>query len=209
MPSAKDVDYYKLLQLPRSASQIDIINAYRHAKLAYQEDSLAVYSLFDGQELEAIREQIEQAYHVLSDPARRRAYDDTFAQAVEDRNTDDKKIDDHITEPTRGNVIQLRNPQARPQLAEQCVENELETHGYDGESLKRIREAKEISLESIATHTRISKRYLQAIEDENADHFPELVYLKGYLRQYGREIGVDSENLVVQYLESIAGKKEE
>ena len=199
MPSAKDVDYYKLFQLPRSASQIDIINAYRHAKLAYQEDSLAIYSLFSEQELDGIREQVEQAYHVLSDPERRQAYDAMFEQAV----------DDQKPETATDNIIPFHSPQARPPLLEQVVESELGSdHGYDGASLKRIREVKGISLESIATHTRISKRYLQAIEDENADHFPELVYLKGYLRQYGREIGVDPEKLVVQYLESIAKKQE-
>jgi curved DNA-binding protein CbpA len=198
--SAGDVDYYKLLQLPRSASQIDIINAYRHAKLAYQEDSLAIYSLFNEQELDAIREQVEQAYHVLSDPERRQAYDAMFEGEAEDQKP----------EMATDNVIPFHGLQARPSLVEQASESELETdYHYDGTSLKRIREAKGISLESIATYTRISKRYLQAIEDENVDHFPEMVYLKGYLRQYGQEIGVDPEKLVVHYLESIADKREE
>lgn len=191
------VDYYKLLQISPSATQVDIINAYRHAKLAYQQDSLAVYSLFSEQELELIREQVEQAYHVLSDLERRHQYDE--ANSFSDELSDVKVSAD--------NVIPLHKPVAGSPKAAQESTSALISSDFCGEFLRQAREARGVSLESIAGQTKISKHYLQAIEDEDIAHFPELVYLKGYLRQYCHEIGLDPEPVVAQYISLMALKK--
>ncbi|MDT8376437.1 MAG: helix-turn-helix domain-containing protein [Mariprofundaceae bacterium] len=188
--AANPPDYYTLLQISPEASQIDIINAYRHAKLAYQQDSLAIYSLFSGQELEQIQIQIEEAYRVLSNPEKRRSYD--ARQLQPGINTDQSP-------QPGGNVIPLHKQNtgsphhaAAEQQAGACAT-------CSGEALKGIREAKNITLEHIAQHTKISKRYLQAIEDEDAENFPETAYLKGYLRQYASEIGLDPDEIVRCY----------
>ncbi len=183
-------DHYALFQISPAARQIDIINAYRHAKLAYQEDSLAMYSLFSEQELEGIQSQIEEAYSVLSDPEKRDSYDALHRPA-----------DDHADQPpAQGeNVIPLRkrmtdhfrhiDPDHKPGEIDICT----------GEALRKIREAKNISLEDIAEHTNISTHYLQAIEDENTEVLPESIYLKSYVQQYAREIGLDPGQVARRY----------
>lgn len=75
MSESVAVNYYELLDVPADARNLEIIRAYRRAKLAYRIDSIATYSLFDERELERIRTDIEQAYQTLSDPERRQAYD--------------------------------------------------------------------------------------------------------------------------------------
>jgi len=80
MPKKKPVNFYELLEVRPDASNMDIINAYRQAKLTYKPESLAAYSLFDEDELETIRADIEQAYLALSSPEKRRTYDAMLAE---------------------------------------------------------------------------------------------------------------------------------
>jgi len=68
-------DYYSLLRIPSNASKLDIINAYRHAKLTFRKDALAVYSLYSEEELTEIRLEVDKAYAILSDREKRQVYD--------------------------------------------------------------------------------------------------------------------------------------
>jgi curved DNA-binding protein CbpA len=183
-------DYYTLFQISPEASRIDIINAYRHAKLAYQQDSLAIYSLFSEQELEQIQTEVEEAYRVLSDPEKRRDYDALQLQTGS-----------HTTpSPLLGeNVIPLHRQKSDHSRHAGSEQSSGEHDTYSGETLREAREAKGITLEYIAQHTKISKRYLQAIENEDPTNFPETVYLKGYLRQYASQIGLDPDDIVRRY----------
>jgi hypothetical protein len=60
-------DYYKILGLPKGASQRQIKEAYRELAKRYHPDHDA--------NLEWIMQQINEAYSVLSDPQKRRQYD--------------------------------------------------------------------------------------------------------------------------------------
>ncbi len=81
------IDYYALLEVPPNAKNLDIIRAYRRAKLTYRIDSMATYSLFGEAELEHIRTEIEMAYQTLSDPDKRQAYDIGLGAGTETRKT--------------------------------------------------------------------------------------------------------------------------
>ncbi|MFC1542561.1 helix-turn-helix domain-containing protein [Pseudomonadota bacterium] len=181
-------DYYTLFQIPPEASKIDIINAYRHAKLAYQQDSLAIYSLFSEQDLDQIHAQIEEAYSVLSDPVKRADYDALYLHTGS-----------HPIHEAGKNVIPLHRQHTNSPDNNEPEKRSGEEDTYSGEALREIRESKNITLDQIAYKTKISKHYLQAIEDEEREHFPETVYLRGYLRQYASQVGLDPDRLVRHY----------
>ena len=63
-------DYYNILQVTKTASQQEIKKAYRGLALKYHPDVNP-----GGKATESWFRQIHEAYHVLSDPARRDAYD--------------------------------------------------------------------------------------------------------------------------------------
>lgn len=65
--------------------------------------------------------------------------------------------------------------------------------------LESIREAKGISLEEIATETRLKVATLRAIETADFRALPGGIYSVSYIRQYARAIGVDETNLVSFY----------
>jgi len=78
-----------------------------------------------------------------------------------------------------------------------------------GAWLQREREMREISLREIADTSKISLRYLQALEDERFDLLPAQVFAKGFLRQYARYVGLDPEETVNFYLAASRSEAEE
>lgn len=71
---------------------------------------------------------------------------------------------------------------------------------YNGEELRRIRNSKEIELSAITEITRISKRYLEYIEDDKYSYLPAIPYLKGYLEQYAMCLKLDPNEVSMCYL---------
>jgi cytoskeletal protein RodZ len=68
-----------------------------------------------------------------------------------------------------------------------------------GEQLKQIREDKNISLEEVSNATKISKRYLQAIEEGNYSLIPGETYVIGIIRNYARYLGLNPKPIIEQY----------
>lgn len=69
-----------------------------------------------------------------------------------------------------------------------------------GEWLRRQREMREISLRDIADRTKISLRYLEAMETNRFDLLPAPVFAKGFLREYARYVGLSPDEVVNHYL---------
>ncbi|KAB2844893.1 MAG: hypothetical protein F9K45_04450, partial [Melioribacteraceae bacterium] len=72
------------------------------------------------------------------------------------------------------------------------------------DEFKSHREKKEISLQLIHNKTRIDIKYLKAIEDGNFDVMPQ-VYLRAFLKEYAKSIGLDPEETLKNYEKAIAG----
>jgi cytoskeleton protein RodZ len=74
--------------------------------------------------------------------------------------------------------------------------------GSFGAWLRRQREMREISLRDVAERTKISIRYLEAMEDDRFDALPAPVFAKGFLREYARYVGLSPDEVVNHYLAS-------
>jgi len=68
-----------------------------------------------------------------------------------------------------------------------------------GEHLKREREMRGVSLDEICAATRISTRFLEALESEQWDRLPGGIFNRGFVRAVARFLGLDEENLVAEY----------
>lgn len=78
-----------------------------------------------------------------------------------------------------------------------------------GEKLKREREMRGVSLQEISAATRISERYLRAIEEDDYDAIPAPVFIQGFLRGYAGHIGIDSDKIIEEFGSLNIVKKEE
>ncbi len=74
-----------------------------------------------------------------------------------------------------------------------------EKKGGFGEHLRREREMRGISLEEIATATRIGTRFLEALESEQWSKLPGGVFNRGFVRAVAHHLGLDEEALLGEY----------
>jgi len=56
-----------------------------------------------------------------------------------------------------------------------------------------------VSLEEVAAATRISTRFLEAIENEQWDQLPGGVFNRGFIRSVSRFLGLDEDAMVAEY----------
>ncbi|HVG56293.1 MAG TPA: helix-turn-helix transcriptional regulator [Vicinamibacterales bacterium] len=72
--------------------------------------------------------------------------------------------------------------------------------GDFGERLKRLREARGISLRDIADHTKLSVRALEALERNDLSRLPGGIFSRGLVRAYAEQIGADPEATVQEFI---------
>lgn len=68
-----------------------------------------------------------------------------------------------------------------------------------GEDLRREREIRGISLKEISDATKISKRFLEALERNDHKTLPAPVFTRGFVREYARYVGLNAEEMVNRY----------
>jgi transcriptional regulator with XRE-family HTH domain len=71
-----------------------------------------------------------------------------------------------------------------------------------GEFLRRERELRHISLDDVAERTKISRRYLEAIEEGRYDRLPGETFVRGFIRSYAQSVGLDPEDTLLIYNQS-------
>lgn len=74
--------------------------------------------------------------------------------------------------------------------------------GSFGERLRREREMRGISLEEIVATTKIGRRLLVALEEEQFEVLPGGIFNKSYVRAYAKCVGIDEDEAVAAYLQA-------
>jgi transcriptional regulator with XRE-family HTH domain len=75
--------------------------------------------------------------------------------------------------------------------------------------LKELRKNKNVTLDMLAKKTKLSKKYLKALEECRFDDLPQaLIYQKNFLKSYVTALGLDPEPFLKQYTEEEITKKE-
>lgn len=176
-------DLYAVLGLEPRASREQVERAYRFCLDLYAEASVATYSLLEEAEVEQQRLLIHEAYGVLADEQKRRDYDEA-----------------HGFLPPSSPVLPFPAP-ASPGPAADLPKV------LSGADLRRMREARGLSLRHIAMVTKIGVRFLEYIEQDRFDFLPAPVYLRGFLQEYARLVGIDPRRTADAYMSRLAGKR--
>ena len=94
-------------------------------------------------------------------------------------------------------AVGVKRPNRPPPWEKEAVQTEASSFG---DWLRRQREMREISLRDIAERTKISLRYLEAMEADRFDLLPAPIFAKGFLREYARYVGLSPDDVVNHYL---------
>ncbi len=78
-----------------------------------------------------------------------------------------------------------------------------------GNYLKSGREARNIQLSEVAQSTKISKWYLDCLENDEFDKIPGGPYIKGYITSYASFIGIEEDDILRRYDSLQTNKAEE
>jgi len=184
--------YYEILETEPGVSDEEIRRAYRTVKDNYASGSMVIAGLYDEHELAALHARINAAHDTLFAPDRRRLYDLALPEA-------------DLARAVRAAArVQRPAPDAagagggdRPETPEVAIDTSAEVTGA---FLKKVREARGLELNDIAQRTKISERYLRALEDENFVDMPAAVYVRGYVTEYARAIRLDPQRAAESYL---------
>ena len=171
--------HYEVLGLASSATSEEVEEAYRRCSALYAEGALATYSLLEPEELELTRTRVDAAYRVLRDPERRREYDARTTEAE--------------AEPAE--AAEEPSPRPDPRVLPEPV---------TGPDLRRVREERGVGLKEIAFASKIGIRFLEYIEADRHADLPAAVYLRGFLQEYARAVGLDPPRTAASYLSRLA-----
>jgi len=69
-----------------------------------------------------------------------------------------------------------------------------------GDNLRRERELRGIDLHEVADATKISLRFLKAIEQDRMDVLPGGLFPRAFVRQYAQHLGLDAERAVAEFV---------
>jgi len=73
--------------------------------------------------------------------------------------------------------------------------NGIYTHSV-GELLKSAREARSLTLADVNKETKMSLPVLEALEQDDFGSFESEIYLKGFLKNYARYLGLDADQVI-------------
>jgi curved DNA-binding protein CbpA len=103
-------NFYELLELTPGASQDEIRIAYQKSLDLYGQESVAMYALDDGRQVEELRARLDEAWKVLGDESLRGAYDTSLGVAGASRG---RKMVTLV--PTETSTESTEAPQSQPE----------------------------------------------------------------------------------------------
>ena len=211
MKRFEDMNYYEVLEIPVNASPFEVSQAYKEALSIYHEDSLVTYSFFDDHERDRILKKIEEAFLTLIDRTKRAHYDSSLVKEgrvdAADFTQREKKRPIPLFQIGKSKNKTLFSKKIEGKIQEKDIQRISDTifsnEIISGKDLKRLRESMGIDLEEVFEVTRINVTILRAIEENQMEKLPPLIYLKNFLKSYAEILKLDPNMVIDGYMKNM------
>lgn len=162
--------YFEILELPRGAGLEEVNRSYNYLKKLYAGDAIEVAALNSDFSEEFSRDYLARL-------------DEAYVKVREE----------------------LENRKSAASQQKTVMGDELRQwvkgiDSFNGDQLREIRVKLGVNLEDIHAVTRIQTEYLASIENESFSSFRAEAYLRSYLIEYARFLGLDSNRVLADYL---------
>jgi len=193
--------YYEILEITPHCPQHEISTAYERLKSTYSGENPAIYSVFSENEARQYLHLVEEAYSVLGNKTLRALYDEKIGQGAGKR----ENISFEALEAESKTVFN-ESPKKISSFkivhkTDEAFEKELkaQTH-WDGPYLKKVREYKNVPLEKMSEITKVSSFYVNAIERMDVANLPATVFVRGYVNQISKTLGLNEKIVADSYM---------
>lgn len=195
-------NFYEILELTTNAAQHEITTAYERAKTTYSGDNPAIYTIFSDQEARELLSMIEEAYSILGNKTLRNIYDQRLLGHSK-INAEDLTYDsilnasrlifqDSKVDTKKASFV--RNEELEKEIAD-CA-------NWNGDMLKKIREYKNVTLEKLSDTIKVNSFYIKAIEAMTPNNLPAPVFVRGYVIQMAKELGLNGKAVADSYMKN-------
>lgn len=198
-------NYYEILELNCNAAQHEVTTAYQRIKATYSGDNPAIYTIFTEKEAREFLVLIEEAYSVLGNKTLRGIYD----QRLLGGRAADLSFESLINESKQMGLLKDKkenNKKPNYSVNEEFEKEIKSNQNWDGEFLKRVREYKNYSIETMSEITKIRSYYITAIEAMDNSNLPAQVFIRGYVIQIAKELGLDDKKVADSYMKILKEK---
>jgi hypothetical protein len=165
---------WQLLDLAPGADLAEVNRALRQRRSLYRGDSLATYNLLEDDERVRMLDRIDEAY---------------------------RRITGSEPPPLHGpqSVVPPEEPFSEPPTGPPP-----DARSEPGALLRYYRRKRGLSLEQVATETKIRPVLLEQLENEQVDELPAAVFVRGHVLQVARALGLSDPNEVAaRYLAKV------
>ena len=198
--------YYDILDVSIGATGEEIHQAFLRSKNTYSPSSPALYSVFSEDEAKELLRLIDEAYAVLGHAERRKLYDEKLENGnLEATNVSglERTLNDKSEAP-------IRLDRHKEVQTDDIFEEEIQNQSiFDGTFLQRVRLYKKITLEEMASVTRIGRNYLMAVENNDFESLPAPVFIRGFIVQYAKSLGLDYKKVSDSYMNVYKSSRDE
>ncbi len=194
---------YDLLEVDYQASPAEIKRSYQFALKSFGANSLASYSLFSQREREFVLNRVDEAFKTLIDTQKRKMYDEELIRENKWPKELLERLKVEMEEQREVNVPEPVAPlsEEKKKLLTSLILSIESEMGYNGASLKKVRELRGIDLNEVALRTKISKSHLKYIEEDQYEFLPPEVYVKGFVSQFAKILELNPEKVVASFVE--------
>jgi curved DNA-binding protein CbpA len=214
-------NYYERLGIDVNSQYDEIKRAYFRAMENLKNSTIPLYK--DLKNEQTSEKELLDIYNILLDPSKREDYDKKnklkkyksiiklsmedpgkFVREsvpVNDSNCQEQTCLNKNLKSSRKFLKSFKSLKPKYKKDKEFEKQIKEEKHFSKEFLEKVRRYKNINLEYIAQETKISLTYIVNIEKENFSKLPPRIYLLGFLRNYSKTLGINSDNFLKAYME--------
>lgn len=196
-----EYNYYEVLEVEENAPQHEVHKAYVRAKETYSSENPALYTVFSPTEAKQLLLLVEEAYSVLGNTRLRNAYHQKIGiPLLKSEQSSDNQGQQRVL-PAVNLDLRQKAPLKLEYAQNEKMESEIRAcEKCDGAFLQKVRSYKGLTVAALSEIIKVSSFYINAVEEMNPVNLPAPVFVRGYVSQISKTLGLPEKKAIDSYM---------